>query len=65
VTLGYAYATPWKSRSAYRYSSEVTVYVAFGQSGKGIGSRLYTKLLPALEAWLARGSGGHRSTKSS
>lgn len=26
--IGYAYATPWKERSTYRYSVEATVYLA-------------------------------------
>jgi len=49
-TTGYAYATPWRSRSAYRFSAEVTVYTAPGNGGRGIGSRLYSQLLPVLEA---------------
>jgi len=48
VTVGYAYASPWKPRIAYRFASEITVYVAPGQRGRGIGSALYGKLLPAL-----------------
>jgi L-amino acid N-acyltransferase YncA len=47
---GYAYAAPWKSRSAYRFSVEVTVYAAAGSAGRGIGSLLYGQLLPILEA---------------
>ena len=49
-TVGYAYATPWRTRSAYRFSVEVTVYVAQGHTGKGIGTRLYTALLGALRS---------------
>lgn len=45
ITVGYAYATPWRSRSAYRFAVEVTVYVAQGHTGKGIGTLLYTALL--------------------
>jgi len=48
--VGYAYATPWRSRIGYRFSVEVTVYTAPGQEGRGIGSRLYGELLPLLEA---------------
>lgn len=47
--LGYAYATPWRERSAYRYSVEVSAYVASGQVGRGIGSALYDVLLPCLQ----------------
>lgn len=46
--LGYAYATKWRVRSAYRYSAETSVYVAPGQGGKGIGSALYKTLLEEL-----------------
>ncbi|HEX9166725.1 MAG TPA: arsinothricin resistance N-acetyltransferase ArsN1 family B [Gemmatimonadales bacterium] len=48
--VGYAYATPWRSRIGYRFSVEVTVYTAPGQAGRGIGSRLYEALFPLLEA---------------
>jgi phosphinothricin acetyltransferase len=46
--LGYAYATPWRARSAYRFSVESTVYVALGHARKGIGARLYQALLADL-----------------
>ncbi len=35
---GYAYMAPYKKRQAYRISSEVTLYLDPGYSGKGIGS---------------------------
>lgn len=47
---GYAYASRWKSRCAYRYSLEVTVYVDPAYSRRGIGSKLYAALLPALRS---------------
>ncbi len=46
--VGYAYATGWKSRRAYRYTSEVSVYVAPGREGLGVGSALYGRLLPEI-----------------
>lgn len=46
--VGYAYASPWKPRVGYRFSTEVTVYCAPGNSGMGIGSALYAALLPLL-----------------
>jgi phosphinothricin acetyltransferase len=46
--LGYAYATPWRARSAYRYSVESTVYVSHLHPRKGIGSALYRALLAEL-----------------
>lgn len=46
--LGYAYATPFKLRDAYRHSAEVSVYVKRGAHGRGIGTGLYTELFAAL-----------------
>ena len=48
--VGYAYATPWRARSAYRFSVEVTVYVDPDCPRLGIGRRLYEELLPILKA---------------
>jgi L-amino acid N-acyltransferase YncA len=48
--VGYAYATKWKVRSAYRYAVETTVYLEQGLQGRGIGSALYAALLPLLRA---------------
>ena len=45
---GYAYASTWKSRCAYRYSAEVTVYLAAGADGQGLGTTLYTALIDEL-----------------
>jgi phosphinothricin acetyltransferase len=44
---GYAYASTWKERSAYRYSAETTVYVKQGHEGKGAGTALYAQLIAA------------------
>lgn len=46
--LGYAYATDWKPRGAYRHSVEATVYLKHDQSGHGYGSRLYAELINQL-----------------
>lgn len=46
--VGYAYAADWKTRSAYRFSTEVTVYLAPNELGRGIGSDLYAILFPQL-----------------
>ncbi|MFK7864678.1 MAG: arsinothricin resistance N-acetyltransferase ArsN1 family B [Pseudohongiellaceae bacterium] len=46
--VGYAYASPWKGRCAYRYTVEVTVYLAPENVKKGIGSQLYTTLFVEL-----------------
>ncbi len=47
--VGYAYAAPWRTRPAYRFSVEVTVYLAAGLTGAGIGSRLYDELFAMLQ----------------
>jgi L-amino acid N-acyltransferase YncA len=49
-TVGYAYATLWKARSAYRFSVETTVYVDPKEVGRGMGSALYEHLLNELRA---------------
>jgi L-amino acid N-acyltransferase YncA len=46
---GYAYATPWKSRSAYRFSVESSIYLAPEVCGHGLGTKLYQVLLPQLK----------------
>ena len=46
--VGYAYASPWKARSAYRHTVESTVYVAPDAARRGIGERLYRALLDDL-----------------
>jgi L-amino acid N-acyltransferase YncA len=48
--VGYAYASEWKSRSAYRFSVESTIYLAAGRRGGGIGTKLYGALLAELKA---------------
>lgn len=47
--LGYAYATRWRERAAYRHSMEVTVYVKNSAARHGYGKALYKKLLALLE----------------
>jgi phosphinothricin acetyltransferase len=46
--VGYAYASKWKSRCAYRFAVETTIYVAADAQGQGIGTRLYEALLQRL-----------------
>ena len=50
VILGYAYANKWKSRCAYRYSAESTIYMAKNATGRGLGTRLYTALIDDLRS---------------
>ena len=46
--VGYAHASPWKSRCAYRHSVETTVYVAQDALGCGVGTALYRDLIDRL-----------------
>jgi len=46
--VGYAYATAWKARSAYRFSVESTVYLSQSFAGRGIGTQLYQALIADL-----------------
>jgi phosphinothricin acetyltransferase len=48
--LGYAYASKWKGRCAYRFSVESTVYLDVAQTGQGIGAQLYQALIAAIRA---------------
>jgi L-amino acid N-acyltransferase YncA len=43
--VGYAYAGPYRPRSAYRFTVEDSVYVAPGQAGRGIGRALLGQLI--------------------
>jgi phosphinothricin acetyltransferase len=46
--VGYAYATPWRARPAYRTSVETSVYMRVGMVGRGGGAMLYRLLLAQL-----------------
>lgn len=46
---GYAYASKWKGRCAYKYSVEITVYLHQDQGGQGLGTKLYEKLFELLK----------------
>jgi phosphinothricin acetyltransferase len=48
--LGFAYASKWKGRCAYRFTVEISVYLDPAQTGRGVGSTLYGRLLPLLES---------------
>jgi phosphinothricin acetyltransferase len=43
--LGYAYASPFRTRAAYRYIAEDSVYVAAESRGLGVGRTLLDALL--------------------
>ena len=54
TVAGYAYATTWKPRAAYRYTVECAIYLDPAFHGHGLGARLYGELIKDL-----RGRGVH------
>jgi L-amino acid N-acyltransferase YncA len=46
--VGYAYATAFNQRPAYRWSTSVSAYVADGAHGQGVGRALYEALFDRL-----------------
>ena len=51
---GFAYASPWRPKAAYRHTVEDTVYLSPGHLGRGIGSALLGPLLARCAAAGAR-----------
>lgn len=51
---GYAYASPFRPRTGYRYTIEDSIYVRHDMHGRGVGSLLMSHLLPACAATGAR-----------
>ena len=47
---GYAYATRYRDKPAYAWSTETTIYVRDGVRGTGVGKELYLALLSVLKA---------------
>jgi phosphinothricin acetyltransferase len=47
---GYAYASPWRPKPAYRYTVEDSVYLAPEWRGRGLGRLLLEELLAACAA---------------
>lgn len=47
-TVGYAYASKWKGRCAYRFSAESTIYLDPDFMGLGYGTKLYERLFAML-----------------
>ena len=47
--IGYAYAAPWKTRSAYRFTVELTIYLASDAVAQGWGTRLYSAVVSDLK----------------
>jgi L-amino acid N-acyltransferase YncA len=46
--VGYAYANHWKNRFAFRNSAETTIYLEKDHVRRGIGTRLYRRLMEEL-----------------
>jgi phosphinothricin acetyltransferase len=45
TVVGYAYATPYRPRPAYRFTCEDSVYIQQGMAGRGIGGGLLAALI--------------------
>ena len=50
TVLGYAYASEHRQRAAYRWSVDVTAYVAQSARRQGVGRQLYLALIAILRA---------------
>ena len=52
--VGYAYATPFRPRPAYRHTLENSVYLRADARGRGVGRLLMAELIARAEACGAR-----------
>lgn len=50
TVVGYAYAGPYRARSAYRFTVEDSIYLAAGHAGKGYGRLLLEQLIQECRA---------------
>jgi L-amino acid N-acyltransferase YncA len=50
TVLGFAYVGPYRTRPAYRFTVEDSVYVAPGAHGKGVGRALLGRLIDEAQA---------------
>jgi len=50
IMTGFAYASPWKGRCAYRFTVESTFYLAPDAFGRGLGTILYSALIAAVQS---------------
>ena len=50
AVLGFAYASPFRPRAAYRYTAEESVYVHPDTVGKGVGKALVAEVIRSCEA---------------
>lgn len=51
LCVGYAYASTYRPRPAYRFTCENSVYLAPEQQGRGIGTLLMQRLLEASQSF--------------
>lgn len=49
VVVGYAYAGPFRTRAAYRYTVEDSIYVIGSAHGRGVGKALLSELVAQCE----------------
>ena len=54
AVIGYAYATLYRTRVAYRFTLEDSVYIHPEHVGRGVGALLLTHLIPACKEWGCR-----------
>jgi phosphinothricin acetyltransferase len=54
TVCGFAYASPWRPKPAYRHTVEDTVYLSPAHTGRGIGGALLGRLLEECAAAGAR-----------
>ncbi len=47
--IGYAYASTWNDRAAYRHTAEVSVYLSHTAQSKGWGTKLYDALFLSMQ----------------
>ena len=48
--LGYAYVFPWKTKAAYRFTVENSIYLGPAATGKGLGKALMAELITRSKA---------------
>lgn len=48
--LGFAKSGPWSPRGGYNWTAEITIYLTPSARGRGIGRKLYDRLLDTLRA---------------
>ncbi len=50
AVAGYAYASKWHARAAYRHAVETTIYIEETARGRGLGTELYSTLIARLRS---------------